>query len=630
MMLMKKKRDEPWNLALFLCLVWTVTLLYGEMFAFWVPPLFSCSWPHLPNLSLSSSNFTASQVNEIDGHGDYVKVAVIADPQLMDHTSLHLAPKSLALEIAQFYTDLFMRRVFLSSISPFQPDTVLFLGDYFDGGPTLSDEDYCSLTKAIDHWFDDRWQESLSRFKHIFNLNPTGRMTDVKVYYIPGNHDIGYAAHHFHKPEVLKRYEAEFGTRNHRFTIGKVDFIAIDAQTMDGSSKAASTLRSWDFVNNASRDLGTNSRVLLTHIPLYRPDWTPCGPHRYSEIINQVRIQRYGHDEEIIYQNYLSQESSNRLLSLIRPVLVLSGHDHDQCTVTHMTDNGLVRVREQTVGTISWQQGNLYPSFMLLSVSNSAQSNVSAPEAVISTQLCFLPNQTYIYIWYAILFGMTILGLLLWPTSGINFWHHFSDILGDREKLFDSGLFGSGLKEKDEDENCEYQMVWDAQGSMHLVRVLGKASPASFREKASPERSDGILICTYMLYITCPLFSLSIWYFTISWIESHATQHERQQEGVNSEGGDLRAQHGRRGQGNAQLRPTRRQMNQDQQETMLKLDISTDPCSGSSTGLMPLRQSRSIVKLVVRRVLRMIKLALFIAVVNVTLYMMLLFKDWID
>lgn len=31
-----------------------------------------------------------------------------------------------------------------------------------------------------------------------------------------------------------------------------------------------------------------NPRVLLTHIPLYRPDGTPCGKYRSSPIINQV------------------------------------------------------------------------------------------------------------------------------------------------------------------------------------------------------------------------------------------------------------------------------------------------------------------------------------------------------
>lgn len=59
----------------------------------------------------------------------------------MDKTSLRLPPKSLALEIVQFYTDLYMRRAFFSSILPLKPDVILFLGDYFDGGPYLSDKE---------------------------------------------------------------------------------------------------------------------------------------------------------------------------------------------------------------------------------------------------------------------------------------------------------------------------------------------------------------------------------------------------------------------------------------------------------------------------------------------------------
>lgn len=34
--------------------------------------------------------------------------------------------------------------------------------------------------------------------------------------------------------QAIRRYEKEFGSRNYRFTVGKVEFIAIDAQTIDG------------------------------------------------------------------------------------------------------------------------------------------------------------------------------------------------------------------------------------------------------------------------------------------------------------------------------------------------------------------------------------------------------------
>ena len=34
------------ELTVVLCIIWAVSLLYGEMFAYWVPSLWACSWPH--------------------------------------------------------------------------------------------------------------------------------------------------------------------------------------------------------------------------------------------------------------------------------------------------------------------------------------------------------------------------------------------------------------------------------------------------------------------------------------------------------------------------------------------------------------------------------------------------------
>ncbi|KAG9141392.1 hypothetical protein Leryth_001831 [Lithospermum erythrorhizon] len=65
-----------WKLTLFLSIVWAVTILYGEMFAFWLPSVFTCSWPHLQNM-VNGTN-----------PGDYVKVAVVTDPQVSILSSL--------------------------------------------------------------------------------------------------------------------------------------------------------------------------------------------------------------------------------------------------------------------------------------------------------------------------------------------------------------------------------------------------------------------------------------------------------------------------------------------------------------------------------------------------------------
>jgi hypothetical protein len=49
-------------------------------------------------------------------------------------------------------------------------------------------------------------------------------------------------------------------------------------------------------------------RVLLTHIPLYRPDDTYCGPDRTSPIINQVKFMSVSWSESIVIMLYFVEQ----------------------------------------------------------------------------------------------------------------------------------------------------------------------------------------------------------------------------------------------------------------------------------------------------------------------------------
>lgn len=54
--------------------------------------------------------------------------------------------------------------------------------------------------------------------------------------------------------------------------------------------------------------------------------------------------------------------------------------------------------------------------------------------------------------------------------------------------VINSNIFGGGTKEKNKDENCEYEMVWDAEGSMHLIKKIvenksQRPSDRSFAER---------------------------------------------------------------------------------------------------------------------------------------------------
>ncbi|CAL4939802.1 unnamed protein product [Urochloa decumbens] len=520
------------RLTLLLCAAWAATVLYGEMGAYWASYLV-CSWP--------SSSPSSSLPN------NHVKIAVVADPQLMDSSSLGLPSSSVALQAAEFYTDLNMRRSFQSAMLPFKPDVVLFLGDHFDGGPYLSDEE---------------WQESLFRFKHIFSLNEQRSKPHVPIYYLSGNHDIGYSAFFSVHPEVLGRYEKEFGSRNYQFSAGKVDFVVIDAQTLDGAKKSKERSSSWEFVKSLSPGNASHPKVLLTHIPLYRPDNTPCGPHRSSPIINQ-RVSYAALDQGITYQNYLTKETSDLLLSLLKPVLVLSGHDHDQCTVVHSTPFG--PVTEHTLGTISWQQGNLYPSFMLLSAGPKLSQNSTDMKPEVMTNLCFLPKQTHIYIWYICQFALTILLLVFWPTNGLGSLPCLNTFIGFKRSV-GAELF-SRTKEKNDEDDGEYEMVFDAEGSMHLVKkAVAKAPSASSDSRAIGRGS----------------------------VVARATA------------------------GKHQLEP----------DSSVLVEMGSEMTSDDGAKLA--RTSKLKVRKVLQRLFRVIQSIVVIAALNVPLYMMLLFKDWID
>ncbi|KAK3025121.1 hypothetical protein RJ639_043903 [Escallonia herrerae] len=357
------------------------------------------------------------------------------------------------------------------------------------------------------------------------------RTAKVPLFYIPGNHDIGYSAVHSRVPEVIRRYEKVFGERNYLSKVGKVDFIAVDAQTLDGPSSPP--------------------RILLTHIPLYRPDWTLCGPHRSSAIINQV-------------SKLYNRRKNKRLTGYYQTRTRMSAHDHDQCTVTHTSKHG--PVKEHTLGTISWQQGNLYPSFILLSATNLTSPNASNVEEAILSQLCFLPVQTYLC-----LFLLSLLAILLWPTSGVGVFPLIGDFIGCIRGAFNIDIFRSAVKEKIEDENFVYEEVWDAEGSMHLIKKTLMAPIINSSESGSVEK------------------------------------------------------------GNAVMRSTAKKPVSQGTEFSIPLEVNVLGILDAGTKAAPARRSnKSTTRVVIQRVLRTFRVLTVVAAVNIPLYMMLLFKDWID
>ena len=140
--------------------LWLPLMLWGERLAFIVSGR-TCEWPAL------------SRGDVGDACGDPVHVAVIADPQLADHTSYAFAPYgSWTLAVVERLADVYQHRAFRSAVLPRRPQHILFLGDLVDGGfITARMEDYHASRRRFERVF--RWprldptSDRLTHFRRI-------------------------------------------------------------------------------------------------------------------------------------------------------------------------------------------------------------------------------------------------------------------------------------------------------------------------------------------------------------------------------------------------------------------------------------------------------------------------------
>ncbi|KAI9350016.1 Metallo-dependent phosphatase-like protein, partial [Zopfochytrium polystomum] len=338
--------------------VWLLNLIVCE---FVLPRLYilSCRWPKLsPNNRSTPSH-----------------LLLLGDPQLTDAFSYRQQP-GLLLSLTQFYSDVFMRRNYRLISSYLSPDYVIILGDLFDGGR---------------EWVGDReflFQPELKRWNRIFATPPR---TTVKT--IAGNHDIGFQNI---IPDAYARFHKVFGPTDYAFNVSGHTIVAVDSISLSAAPDSPFHQEAKQALTRfLAEDSSKNPRILLTHVPLYRPDLSDCGPLR-----NRPLIQQYAGYQ---YQNLITEPISTLLLDKIKPYLVLSGDDHDDCVYRHQSQTH--NATEHTIATFSWLQGNVYPGFAVLSLTDP--STAPSFDAAHRIGKCALPPQLRIYGWYVTLAGLS-------------------------------------------------------------------------------------------------------------------------------------------------------------------------------------------------------------------------------
>lgn len=295
---------------------------------------------------------------------------------------------------------------------------------------------------------------------------------------LPGNHDLGFAKGI--QTSVRKRFNAYFGEGNRIDVLANHTFVSLDSVSLsalqernpqglediwkpamdflDGAKKQKQRLvqeelriqqglmRNLPFTHSileanqlASAELPTFNdtvtefpTILLSHVPLYRGEGTPCGPLREhwpptpppkgqiepleNDDRNAIRVAG-GYQ----YQNVLAREITKDIAEKVGNIqYAFSGDDHDYCEVVHRgySSGGGGGIREITVKSTSWAMGVRKPGVVLVSLwnpideeGNSLKQDSSEPS--LQTHLCLFPDQLGIFIDYALLFGVTLLALMI-------------------------------------------------------------------------------------------------------------------------------------------------------------------------------------------------------------------------
>ena len=330
----------------------------------------------------------------------------------------------------------------------------------------------------------DRWHQGTQSRKG-------GRQGRKIIAGLPGNHDLGLG--NGIKTAVRKRFNAYFGDGNRIDILGNHTFISLDTVSLSAKGQPDPSTgqegnadgddfnrKIWgpteEFLSVAKaikeraiaqqvrlqRGLPENEKlphevlsikdpiahnfienivytsqpdvpsILLTHVPLYRPPGTPCGPLRErfppskassddegplsNDPRNAIRVE-----QGVQYQNVLTPHVSDEIIDKVGDIeYAFSGDDHDYCEVVHRgyTSRNGGGVREITVKSASWAMGVRRPGFLMVSLWNPLDiSPTSEKEGerkgveTMQTHLCLLPDQLKIFIWYGVLFVLTILVL---------------------------------------------------------------------------------------------------------------------------------------------------------------------------------------------------------------------------
>ncbi|KAJ3566466.1 hypothetical protein NP233_g6984 [Leucocoprinus birnbaumii] len=297
----------------------------------------------------------------------------------------------------QFLVDRFLRKSWYVT-SRLDPDVIFFMGDVLSQGKLVEDE--AQFTKLV------------QKLEQTF---PFGDSTEV--YYLPGNNDVGMGVISASARGIRAYFQNHFGPLNRIVSINNFTFFALDApglvdEDYQRNAKGVAFDR-WEPISKgvveAVRNVAAENHhplVLLSHIPLYRPDGASCGPLRESGTINRGAGNGY--------QNTLRKQTTAFLMEALEPFAVFSGDNRDYCEYFHKGSsfNAEESIPEITVKSFSPAPHIRRPGFELLSLVDPTGLDSTQRREALLHRPCLLPDRKIIISGYMGWIIMTLLILL--------------------------------------------------------------------------------------------------------------------------------------------------------------------------------------------------------------------------
>ena len=296
------KSRRPSKTAVGLILLWLVVLWWGESSVF-SSHIQTCQWDTWEswvssNLVLYAGHpriiltFHSKPSEAIPHH-----VVLLADPQLVDPHTYPGRPWPLST-LTIHHTDLYLRRSFSYLQYLLHPDSVIFLGDLFDGGREWATGISKSPDESLKKYGRKYWLKEYGRFSRIFCENwstvPALKGQTVRdrkfIASLPGNHDLGLGSGI--RLSVRDRFTTYFGNVNRIDIIGNHTFVSVDSVSLTAKGQAELNPNELEKGQKTNKQIWKNTEIFLSQ-----------AKDRKAQAIGRELRARAGQPENPLYNH---------------------------------------------------------------------------------------------------------------------------------------------------------------------------------------------------------------------------------------------------------------------------------------------------------------------------------------